>query len=252
MRQDLYKFEVIEEITEKVEEKTEAGVLIKDVKKEIPRTVVLKKPNSKDQREIQKVYLVKFSECVKEGILTRKNMRKCLIDSGSGFGISDFDRDRLYKLWAEIEQIQKDYIKAKLNGEKDLKGMETLFEDKMLEAQREEAALSESLSLDNTAESVAEKEQITWAAMNLSFYDTEQGEKPVIPGSNFAARWQNYDEKCNEPEKHKADLLAFNKSFLFYFFCLNNPKDYETQEQLERLEGTIDELGFKKSTGPDI
>lgn len=237
-KQNLYVFEVTHKVKEKVEEKTEGGVLIKEVEKEVPVRVAIKKPNSQDILDLRKVYHVKYSECIRDGILNREGMRRSLLNSGN-FDLSEFDRENLVILIGKFNDRRAEFMRMTLEGA-DTKEISKEVEDLAIDIQKIQLLMNESFSFDNAAESIAEKEQMIWAAINLSFY--ESGE-PVFPGASWKQKFANYLIRCDNPDENEKELKIFNKSFLFYFNYLFNSEEFTSEEQFQELEAKIDAIG---------
>lgn len=240
-KKNLYTFEIKDKVKKKVEEKTDEGILIREVEEEIPVQIVLKKPNSRDVLELQKVKQIKLSECIRNGILTKKNMRAALLESG-GFGLSNFDKERLGQLYKRVQGKEAEYHQAKLNGA-DVTQISQDFNDLTAEIQKEELLLHEVFSYDDSADSIAEREMITWAAINLSFYVRDGKEETVFPGAEWKYKFNTYLEMCDDPENNILPIRIFNKAFLSYFFYLFNPNNYKTEEQMQDLEIHVDAFG---------
>lgn len=237
-KQNLYVFEIQHKITEKIEEKTDAGILLKEVDKEIPVRVVIKRPNSQDILDLRKIYQIKYSECIKDGILNREGMRRALLNSGN-FDLSDFDRENLVTLISSFNEKRSEFMKIQIDGG-DTSELKTEIEDLTAEIQKIQLLMNENFSYDNTAEAIAEREQMIWAAINLSFYENNE---PVFVGATWKQKWNNYIGKCDEPELYQKELKIFNKSFLFYFNYLFNSDEFVSEEQFQDLEAKIDAFG---------
>lgn len=230
----LYTFNVKIPIIEKVEEKTDEGTLIKEVESFITRVCDLKLPGRKDMEMMRIVQSAEFGLAVGKGVQTRETMRTAILDNG-GFSYAKMDLDELEKILPELNKKRNEYQLAKLDG-RETAEIEKEFTDLHSKVQEMEQKLTNVYEF--SAETIAERNTIIWAVVNMTFW--EDGNY-VFPGHTEESRMESYYDYFDEFEKHSAEIRAFSTAYIVYDAYLSKGIG---KEEIELMIGSLNDDGI--------
>lgn len=200
----LYKFTVNRqsEVDETVTSKNEAGEEVKTitkVKKEVPVSFAIRKPNRKLREAAEMYYAVKMSEGVKAGLLTRPLLAKRYVNDGGA--MSDPDKARFADAYVTLLNKENDIQKTQLNLEnlpedqKQAKLLEIAKEISELRSILQDINFQQSTLFEHTAEAKAETKTVFWWILHLAYMANEKDEfKPIFGDGDFESRMIKYEE----------------------------------------------------------
>ena len=181
------------------------------VKKEISRSLCLKRPNRVEIDEALLYYSVQVHEGIKAGMVSKPILGK-LYDNEGGI-LSRPEVDRQNDLWIEFYRKNGEYqrLYGKPNKTADEQGLiETLIKEMMdIRRRLQEFEMMQSSVYDITAESRARTRTIIWWLLNLAYYDAnyEQNDGKTEEESNFD--WQPlFPGKSKDPVKNLEERQA--------------------------------------------
>lgn len=203
----LHEFKVSKPIVTKVEEKTDDGVLVKDVLSSEEVGVYVKLPGRREMDQMRMVQAAEFGKAVSMGIQSREAMRTSILNQG-GFAYAKADLEELDRLLPELNKKRNEYqlIKAD-NGDTSI--IEKEFQEIYAQVQTMESRLLEVY--EHSAETVAERETVLWSVLSLLFWSNGQ---LVFPGHTEETRKNKYYEAADDAEHFKAENSAFQKAYL--------------------------------------
>lgn len=201
--------------------------------------IVVKKPNSVTLSQAQRVGAKAWTDCVRDGIMTKKELEKFMKEQG----IWDDGKDKEQKsIIDEITSLEKQlYISSQ--GHKKLKaseGKEIAIKMRVRRSQLRDL-ISERISLEqNTAESISDNTRFDFLVANCTFY--ENGQKV----------YSNLDEY-----KERADVEpAFTAASTLAAMLYSIDKDFEAKlpenKFLKTFNFVNDDLSLVNKAGETI
>jgi hypothetical protein len=169
--------------------------------------VFIKLPGRREIEQMRVIQSAEFGKAVAMGCQSQESMRTAILDQG-GFAYAKADLEELDKILPELNLTRNEYQKVKLEGG-DTTELEQKFHALFSQVQVMEGRLLEVYQ--HSAEKVAERETVLWAVLNLLFWDNG---KPVFDGQVDETRKNNYYKAFDEPEKHTAEVAAFELGYL--------------------------------------
>jgi hypothetical protein len=161
--------------------------------------ITVKKPNSVTLSQAQRVGAKSWTDCVRDGIMTKKELEKFMKEQG----IWDDGKDKEQKaIVEEISSLEKQlYISSQ--GHKKLKasdGKEIAIKMRMRRAELRDL-IAERISLEqNTAESISDNTRFDFLVANCTFYEN---------GQKVYSNLEEYRERADvEPAFTAASTLA--------------------------------------------
>ncbi len=203
----LHEFSVNKTTIKKVEEKTDEGVLIKDVATEEAIECFIKFPGRRELEQMRVIQAAEFGKAVSMGCQSRESMRTAILNQG-GFAYAKADLEELDRILPELTIKRNEYQKLKAEGA-DTEAIEAEFQSLYGEVQTMEGRLLEVYQY--TAESVAERETTLWAVMNLLSWSDG---KPVFEGHADETKKKNYYKIFDDPEAYRSEVSAFETAYL--------------------------------------
>ena len=203
----LHTFTVPKTVIKKVEEKTEEGVLTKEVKSVEDIGCFVKLPGRREIEQMRVIQSAEFGKAVAMGVQSRESMRTAILNQG-GFAYAKADLEELDVILPELNIKRNEYQKIKVEGG-DTTKVELEFQDLYEQVQKMEARLLEVY--EHTAESISERETCLWAVLNLLHWESGQ---PVFAGHADETRRTHYYEAFDGVETHGAEIAAFERAFL--------------------------------------
>lgn len=207
VKKEIEQIEIQKQINaEGVEEEVEVK---KKVKKDIPITIAIKKPNRKQIEEAETEFAIKMSECIKKGILTKAMLAKKYSDTGGA--LSEEDAKKLLSLYKDINNIEKDIAKMSMTviDRKNPKTKKKIsdFESELLEKRREIFEIENDYQtlFNHTADVKARNHVMMWYIVNLSFYKSKDLEvedyKELFEGDSYEKKIESFYKKDEEGEE---------------------------------------------------
>ena len=194
------KEEKIKESHTEVNDKGEKITTEKEVVKQIPIYLAIKKPTRKLYDESDLHYSVKLSEGIKAGLLTRTLLEKRFENDGGIF--SDGDKERYFELYRLVFEKENSLQQAALNlenlseDEKNEKLAKIYTELTFLKKDLQEYESLYSSLFEQTAENRAKNSTVMWWVLHLSHYKNTEDESyiPVFDGASHEAKLESYDQ----------------------------------------------------------
>lgn len=190
----LYTFEVSreEEVDEVVETTNEAGAVVKTttkVKKQVPKSFAIKKPNRALTDEAELFYGVNLANSISAGMMSAKVLERRLKAAGGIFSDEQLkDREettqKFFALQKELAQLAEDKTKADSP-----KFTDKFKEFVQLRQKLQQFQLEEQDYYEHTAEARARNKTMGWWVLNLAY----DGEKPFFGEGNYETRMKVYD-----------------------------------------------------------
>lgn len=203
----LHTFTVPKTVVKKVEEKTEDGILTKEIKSVEDIGCFVKLPGRREIEQMRVIQSAEFGKAVAMGVQSRESMRTAILNQG-GFAYAKADLEELDILLPELNLKRNEYQKIKVDGG-DTSEIEVEFQELYGKVQKMEARLLEVY--EHTAESISERETTLWAVLNLLHWESGQ---PVFTGHADETRRTNYYAAFDDAATHQAEVAAFERAFL--------------------------------------
>ena len=230
----LYTFDVKIPIIEKVEEKTDEGVLMKEVDSFTTKVCELKLPGRKDMEMMRIIQSAEFGIAVGKGVQTRETMRTAILDNG-GFSYAKMDLDELEKILPKLSKKRNEYQLAKIDG-KDTAKLEKEFMELHSKVQEMEQKLTNVYEF--SAETIADRNTVIWAVVNMTFWDDGNY---VFPGHTEESRMESYYDYFDNDENHSAEIRAFSTAYIVYDAYLSKGI---SKEEIELMIGSLNDDGI--------
>lgn len=147
-------------------------VTVKNDGQESVVKIVVKKPTNVTISQAQRVRAKAWTDCVRDGIMTKKELHKFMENNG----IWDDEKDNKQKrIVEEISRLEKElYVSGKGGKLKTSEGKNIAVEMRRKRAELREH-IGEKMSLEqNTAESLADNAQFDFLVANCTYYENGQ------------------------------------------------------------------------------
>lgn len=201
--------------------------------------VYIKKPSRLDREEMSMIYNREFHKCLANGISTEEMIRRAVLDGGGAY-LSKFDVETLHELYKELNALTLQVQQEKLDN------LDTVStEEKRLDVYKKIYSIESSQKgiFDNSAEALATKKSLVWAALNLTFTKSGDIYQYVFSGPTFDTKVSNYYEMCDDEDKFQFEMGCFDRSYIMIERFLSG--DAETEDDFKTIESEIDNF-FKK------
>ncbi len=234
---ELYTYKVNKEKLVENKVKNEDGSFtVTETVEQIPVEVFLKQPSRRDRDEMTTVYNQEFHRCISNGINSEKMLMRAILDANGG-NYSGPERDRLFELEKLIHEKTLKYHLDKLEG----KEVGALAEEIInLEQEKRRIEFSFESIFDKSAESIASKKYLTWAALHMTFLKHEKDFVPVFTAPTFISKLDQYYDMNEDPEKYAFELRCFDKAYVFLDRYLGG--SVKTKEDFQELEAQVDKF----------
>jgi hypothetical protein len=245
MIKELYSFWISKESITEEKEQRDDGVFIKEVKKSVPKKIILKQPSARDQEIVRTVYAVAWSKAVKDGLLPKQMLAK-LYQDGGGL-MSEEDAKEYYNLLKSLHEKQLEFQKLSLKSDPDEETktkLKTLSEElgsiytsiQLFESEQAQA-------FDQTAEVFAKNKAIQSLLFNLTYI--EENDTPVLffKGKNDKEKEDYYFKLVEEDDKFSAKVIE--KALLMITFWYSGR--VASKEDFEYMEKQLNEPDSKES-----
>lgn len=159
-------------------------VTVNDNGQEKKVKIIVKKPNNAVVSQAQRVRAKAWTDCVRDGIMTKKELQKFMEQNG----IWSEDKDnKQKKIVEEISRLEKElYIVGKGGKLKTSEGKNIAVEMRRKRIELREH-IGEKMSLEqNTAESLSDNAQFDFLVANCTYYDN--GQKVYSNVDDYTAR----------------------------------------------------------------
>jgi len=203
----LHEFTVDKKIIKREETKTDEGTLVKDVESTEPVGLFIKLPQRREIEQMRVIQSAEFGKAIAAGTQTREAMRAAILDGG-GFAYAKVDIEELDKILPEMNKKKNEYQKAKLEG-LDTTELEKEFGELYGKIQEMEGRLTQVY--EHSAESIAERNTVLWAVLNLTFWADGS---PLFSGNADESKMNKYYEFFDEEETFQTETKAFAVSYL--------------------------------------
>ena len=152
-------------------EKT-VDVTVKDGGEEKKVKIVIKKPNNALLSQAQRVRAKAWTDCVRDGIMTKKELQKFMESQG----IWDEEKDaKQKKIVEEISNLEKELFVRGKNGKLKTTEGKNIAIDMRRKRSELRDHIAEKMSLEqNTAEALADNSQFDFLVANCTYYDNGQ------------------------------------------------------------------------------
>lgn len=147
-------------------------VKMKDGDKEKTVKIVVKRPNNALLSQAQRVSAKSWTDCVRDGIMTKKELEKFMKEQGIWNNDKDTEQK---KITEEINRLERELYVSGKNGKlraTDGKNIAIEMRKKRIELRE---LIGERMSLEqNTAEAIADNARFDFLVANCAYYDNEQ------------------------------------------------------------------------------
>jgi len=188
----------------------EKKISVKTDDKEI--NIIVKKPSSTILSASQRVGAKVWTDCVREGIMTRKELEKFMKEQDIWDDDKDKEQQKIIKEIAELER--KLYVSG--SGGKKLKASEGKSIAIEMRIKRNELRdlIAEKMSLEqNTAESISDNSKFEYLVANCTFYEN---------GQKVYTSLEDYQNRAD-------DKLAFSAASALAAMIYSVDKDFESK-----------------------
>ena len=249
----LFQFTLQQEITKTIEEKStdkegNEVTVTKDVRKEIDRYIILRKPNRVMFDDAELFYGVTLSMGIKAGLLTRALLSKRF--SNDGGVMSDEDKEEYADLYVsmfnnqtEIERISGTPARSRTEEQK-TRLNELAGEAGTLKRQIQEFEMAQASLFEQTAENRARNKTILWWVLQMAYFVGENGEDPVqvFAGETHEKRLNLYDVMEESEDLFHEELLKKLIYYVSYWYVGNA----QTEEEFKKLLGDLGDSGLEE------
>jgi hypothetical protein len=242
----IYKFTVDKEIEKIVEsskkdKKTgEETIIKKTVKEKVPVEVKIKRPSRRELEEAELEYSVEMSRCVKRGILTKAMLAKKYSDTGGVFSENEAkDYTSLYKT---ILDLQNEYIRLDTVEDKNDKQKNRFDEIKneIAETKRQIIEIESTFQsfFDHTADVKAQNRLLLWYAVNLTYIQNQEDDKPepYFSGDSFEEKINDYYLKEESGDQFYFSVIKKVSTIVAFWFFNQASDSKEFDSLIEKLE----------------
>lgn len=198
--------------------------------------VAIKRLGRHDREEMALVYHKEFYKCLGSGISTEEMIRRAILDNGGGF-LSKRDVEILHELYKEFSSLSAEVQRIKLdNGNTD----ELDLKVKEVFSQIYEIESANKSIFSNSAEALANRKALTWAALYSSFIKNGDTYTYIFDGPTFDSKLANYYDMCDDPEKYKFELQVFDRSYVMLERFISG--DAEKEEDFRLIVEELDKF----------
>ncbi len=238
--------EVIKEVKRKNKEtgkmETVEETVTKEVIKQTPIRVFLKKPTRTQVEDGDMFYSIWLNKFIKMGLLTRAMLAKKQVDVGGT--LNDDDKINYAKLYLQLFEKQQNVIRY---SAKDPDTMSLDEKERLDRAVSDLAVIRKDLSdfeaaqasiFDHTADVKARNKTITWFLLHLAYYRKENDsedeshdfdDEPLFPGTDYDEKYISYQEADEEQDEifiKTIDRLS-TISTIWYMSGVQEQDDFE-------------------------
>ena len=241
----LYEFSLNKqiEVKETNVEKNEKGEEIqisKNVKKEVAKYFLIKKPTRSMFDEAELFYGVRLSEGIKAGLLTRALLAKRFTNDGGIF--SEIDKEEYTRLYLKLFQLQNDFQRISIKEDKtqeEKDEYESLIKEiTQVREKIQDYEFAQASLFDQTAENRARNKTIMFWVLNLSYERQEDGSlKALFGDGSFEEKLKEYD-RLEETSDSFFEKLCQKLVLLISFWYMGRASTQEEFEKLFNLEET--------------
>ena len=203
----LYEFKINETFIDKVEEKTDGGTFIRDVESTREKECFIKLPQRREIDQIRIIQSAEFGKAVGMGLQTRESMRTAILNNG-GFEYAKRDIEEVDRIAPILNEKRNAYMKALVDKEPT---EELEAEINEMSSFIDEIQTRLLQVYEHSAETLAERETIIWAILNLSFWADNT---PVFAGNTDESRKTRYYEIFDEDKANLPELQVFTAAYL--------------------------------------
>jgi hypothetical protein len=242
----IYKFTVDKEIEKTVEssrkdKKTGEEIITKKIVKEkAPIEIKVKRPSRRELEEAELEYSVEMSRCVKKGILTKAMLAKKYSDTG---GVFSEDEARNYtSLYKKILELQNEYIRLDTVDVKDTQQKNRFDEIKneISDTKRQIVEIESTFQsfFDHTADVKAQNRLLLWYALNLTYIQKEEEEKPkpYFNGDSFEEKITDYYSKEESNDEFYFSVIKKVSTVIAFWFFNQTSDSKEFDKLMEKVE----------------
>lgn len=250
----LYEFKMnknmeVEETETSKNEKGEEIKVTKKVKKDLPVSLRIVKPNRKLFDEAELFYGVKLSEGIKAGLLTKSLLAKRYQNDGGA--MSETEKERYAVLYLDLYRLQNELQRLELNldsltkEEQSSKIEKLLIEINDTKKELQEIENYHSTLFDQTAENRARNQTIMWWVLNLSYISEDNKEYiPFFGEGDYFKKLDKYDSyEESDDEFNKQAMLK-----LAYFISLWYMGRASTFEDFKNMDSMLDKKEAEKTS----
>ena len=192
-------------------------------------SIKLKQMSRRDREDLAIFYSAEYGKALAKGLAPHLVLRKSVIDSGGLF--SQKDIERMEEISRAITTKTNEYQKLELEKQ-DSAAVREEIESLWSEYQEYEKVTT--MLYSRSAEYEAEKNAVTFAVLNFTYFDSNGEDKELFPGSTNDSRLNFYYE-CVEAEK-ELETEVFNKAFLCYHLLIKGSEPI-TAGEFEAITG---------------
>jgi hypothetical protein len=162
-------------------------VITKEDGQEKKIKIVVKKPNNAIMSQAQRIRAKAWTDCVRDGIMTKKELQKFMENNGIW---DDHKDNKQKKILEDISRLEKElYLVGKGGKLKTSEGKNIAVEMRRKRIELREH-IGEKMSLEqNTAESLSDNSQFDFLVANCTFY--ENGQRVYSSIEDYTARSDN-------------------------------------------------------------
>lgn len=244
----IYELKVDKTELVKKEEKTNDGVLIREVEQKVPVTIGIAQPNRRQREEADWIYSLRLSECINAGILSKALMTKKISEQGGVW--SEQESEQYKQLYESYESAADEYTKAKVaylskkTEDTEAKLSLAYHRATILYQKLNEFQDHKSEIFNECAENKARNRVLLWYLCYLT-HEIKLGDNgealyiPLAGMGSFEKRLENYDAIVENGEAWQIE--AFDNAALiislWYSGRLSTPEDVdELNEVLNPVE----------------
>ena len=203
------------------------------------QTIVVKRPGNNVMSQAQKVGAKVWTECVRDGIMTKKELEKFMKDQGIWNEGKDLEQEKIVK---KISSLEKElYFGGKTGKMKASRGKDIAIKMRQ-ERIKLRDLLAQKLGLEqNTAEALSENAKFDFLVANCTFRD--DGSTPVY--NNI----EDYNSRAD-------DEIAFEAATALAALTYSVDKDFEAKlpenQFLKKFNFVDEELSLVNTDGETV
>lgn len=230
---EIGKEEEVNKIEETVNENGEKVSITKKIKQNVPHKFFIARPSRSLQEEGELFRARKFSDAVKQGILTHDLLSKRL-QNDDGL-LSEQEKTKWKAMYENLFKAQNDLQNAYKKPEPERTEEDKEIINKTIKTLKEirqdirNFEVSKSSLFDMTAETYARNKVIFWYFIYLSYKAGANGDpEPFFQGKNYNEKLDKYEEieEKNDPFLNQIAQKFMQYTTLWFISEVSNPEQF--------------------------
>lgn len=236
------KEQEVEEQIESLNDKNETVIVKKRVKKEIPQSFFIARPNRVLSDDASLYYSVSLSNAIRAGLLTITQIEKRHANDGGIF--SEDEKKKYQELYEQLFKLTEEYQKLSVIAEdKRTESQKTKLQKATakitnLQVQLQDYENLKTQLFDHSAEMYAKNKLIVWWLLFLSYEEKDGEENLIFGGGTLDDRLKRYDELTEDENPFFKKVLE-KLMFGIFAWTLNKANTQEEFDEFDKFNRDI-------------